>query len=146
MQSRAIGNEYRTTLVCVDTYDQQVMAGRIYNPFCAGLHFHSTIDFLEQMEELLNEMGCPQPFMSGRRFSGPPGRTPAPHGEEYLPEGECATFTVRVIFRQNASWQGSLTWLEGEKEANFRSVLELLRLMDSVLSENALKPKSVSIG
>ena len=146
MQSRVIGNEYRTTLVCVDTYDQQVMAGRIYNPFCEGLHFHSTIDFLVQMEKLLNEMGCPQPFMSARRFSRPPGSTPPSPSEKCLHECECATFTVRVIFRQNASWQGSLAWLEGEMEENFRSVLELLRLMDSVLSENTLKSKNVSIG
>jgi hypothetical protein len=40
---------------------------------------------------------------------------------------------VRVLFRQNASWQGSLTWLEEGKEESFRSVLELLLLMHSAL-------------
>ena len=41
---------------------------------------------------------------------------------------------MRVIFRQNASWQGSVTWLEEEKEENFRSVLELVLLMHSATS------------
>ena len=32
-----------------------------------------------------------------------------------------------------ATWQGNLHWLEGDKESAFRSELELLSLMDSVL-------------
>ena len=44
------------------------------------------------------------------------------------------TFAVRILFRQNASWQGSVTWLEGNREESFRSVLELIFLMDSALS------------
>ena len=60
---------------------------------------------------------------------------------EKLPEGDAhtgalATFAVRLIFRQNASWQGSITWLEGEAEQSFRSVLELTLLMDSALMES----------
>ena len=47
--------------------------------------------------------------------------------------GEAATFALRILFRQNASWQGSITWLEGEAEQSFRSVLELILLMDSAL-------------
>ena len=47
--------------------------------------------------------------------------------------GELATFAVRIIFRQNASWQGSVVWLEGEREESFRSALELVLLMDSAL-------------
>lgn len=50
-------------------------------------------------------------------------------------EGKRATFALRVLFRQNASWQGSVTWLEGGQEESFRSVLELLMLMNSALTE-----------
>jgi len=41
---------------------------------------------------------------------------------------------VKVLFRQNASWQGSIAWLEGKREESFRSVLELLLLIDSAVS------------
>ena len=47
-----------------------------------------------------------------------------------------ATFAVRVLFRQNASWQGEVTWLEGKREESFRSVLELILLMDGALQES----------
>jgi hypothetical protein len=38
-----------------------------------------------------------------------------------------------VLFRQNASWQGSITWMEGKQEQSFRSALELIFLMNSAL-------------
>ena len=47
--------------------------------------------------------------------------------------GELATFAVRVLFRQNTSWQGSITWCEGKREEPFRSVLELILLMSTAL-------------
>ena len=46
-----------------------------------------------------------------------------------------ATFRVSVLFRQNASWQGTLLWTERAVDAQFRSVLELIRLLDSALTE-----------
>ena len=46
---------------------------------------------------------------------------------------EKPTFIVKVQYRQNASWQGSIRWLERDTEKNFRSTLELIRLMDSAV-------------
>ena len=48
--------------------------------------------------------------------------------------GKLATFALRILFRQNASWQGSVTWLEGGQEQSFRSVLELVMLFSNALS------------
>lgn len=133
MQERATGNEFRTSVVCVDAYDAQVMTGRIYNTFCEGICFQSTMDFLARMEGLLNSMRCPQPFMTKRSISESPDR-PVPQPLDLrTQEGACATFAIRIMFRQNASWQGTVTWLEGERTENFRSALELLLLMDGVL-------------
>jgi hypothetical protein len=50
-----------------------------------------------------------------------------------------ATFFVRIIFRQNASWQGSVLWLEGQREQRFRSALELIFLLDNALRSAAEK-------
>lgn len=41
------------------------------------------------------------------------------------------TFLVQVQKRQNATWQGQITWMEEKKTVPFRSELELLRLIDS---------------
>ena len=54
-------------------------------------------------------------------------------------EGKLGTFALRVLFRQNASWQGSVTWLEENREESFRSALELIWLIDSALRESAEK-------
>ncbi|MBQ2819515.1 MAG: hypothetical protein IKM67_05230 [Clostridia bacterium] len=48
-------------------------------------------------------------------------------------KGRLATFSIRLMFRQNASWQGSVSWLEGSSEETFRSALELIFLMKSAL-------------
>ncbi|NLC78547.1 MAG: hypothetical protein GX683_02310 [Ruminococcaceae bacterium] len=46
-----------------------------------------------------------------------------------------ATFVVTVLYRQNATWQGTLKWLEGGREEKFRSALELIKLMDSAVED-----------
>ena len=38
------------------------------------------------------------------------------------------------MFRQNATWQGSLLWADEGMEAHFRSVLEVINLMNSALT------------
>lgn len=43
--------------------------------------------------------------------------------------GSRATFVVRVLFRENATWQGTVTWKEKRRQVNFRSFMELLLLM-----------------
>ena len=45
------------------------------------------------------------------------------------------TFIIEVNDTQNQSWQGSIEWVQGQKKQAFRSVLELLKLMDSALNE-----------
>lgn len=134
MPMKQWGNAYRTTVVCVDSYDEHVLRGRLYNPHQPeGIAFRSVMEFLLRMEDLLDDMHFPQSFSAVRSFGAPPERTAASPPAAERQEGQCATFAVRVLFRQNASWQGSLTWLEEGKEESFRSVLELLLLMHSAL-------------
>ena len=42
-------------------------------------------------------------------------------------------FVITITHRQNATWQGSVTWVEENRTQSFRSALELLRLMDSAV-------------
>ena len=134
MQRKMWGNEYRSTRVCIDKYTGRVPVGRFYNQYCPeGVRFKGLVELLEKMEDMLNRMQFPQSFVQVRSFTEAAvseGRAP----DKIAPqEGACATFEVRLLFRQNASWQGSISWLEGGMEANFRSVLELISLMNSAL-------------
>ena len=47
------------------------------------------------------------------------------------------TFEITVRFRQNATWQGQITWAEKSMKQNFRSVLEMLKLIDEALAESS---------
>ncbi len=42
-------------------------------------------------------------------------------------------FLVHIMFRQNASWQGELQWLESDQKVYFRSLLELIELMQEAM-------------
>ena len=58
--------------------------------------------------------------------------------------GKKCTFEISVKFRQNATWQGTILWAERDLKQNFRSVLEMLKLMDEALSEGAEEMQEAS--
>ena len=56
------------------------------------------------------------------------------------------TLIVNMKCKQNHTWQGTVKWIEGQKEIPFRSALELIKLMDSAMEladeeENTEEPK-----
>ncbi|SFB03084.1 hypothetical protein SAMN05216249_10774 [Acetitomaculum ruminis DSM 5522] len=53
------------------------------------------------------------------------------------------SFVINVRSQENHTWQGTISWVEGKKQVNFRSALELMRLMDSVLSDDTEKGESL---
>ena len=131
------GEEYRTTFVCVDSYEHGVLRGRFYNPYTGnGQSFESLTDFLVKTEQMLDEMEFPKAFTVTRTFTMPPKR-PACAADAHCEQGKRATFALRILFRQNASWQGSVTWIENKQEQSFRSVLELIFLFDNALNQSA---------
>jgi len=46
---------------------------------------------------------------------------------------DIGTFVVRVMQHQNGTWQGKITWVDEDKSMNFRSVWEMVRLMEDGL-------------
>lgn len=134
MQKKVTENQYRTTMVCIDSYRDKILDGRFSNPYLDGMiPFYGLMQFILQMENLLDGMHFPQSFEESRVFTPVEQRTTRVDTRESAPEGKMATFAVKVLFRQNASWQGSVTWLDKGQEESFRSVLELALLMDSAL-------------
>ena len=133
MATRAWGAEYRTTTVCIDSYENNVPNGRFYNPYLpGGTTFRSMTQFLLEMEKALDAMDFPKAFTATRTF-GPISECGTGPPEPEYRQGAEATFVIRILFRQNASWQGAVTWLEGQQERSFRSVLELILLIDNAL-------------
>ncbi len=56
-----------------------------------------------------------------------------------LNDGGKETFAVRPMFRENHTLQGSVSWMEGRQQKNFRSFLELLFLILSAGGKQAKK-------
>ena len=46
------------------------------------------------------------------------------------------TFFIQILDQQHSSWQGSVTWLATKEKVHFRSAFELLKLIDSALSDD----------
>ncbi len=52
-----------------------------------------------------------------------------------------ADFLVRIVFRQNASWQGEVQWLNTGQKRCFRSFIELALLLHQSM-EKSVYPRS----
>ena len=123
----------RKTTVCIDSYTDGILRGRFYGPDGSAQAFPSLSRFLILMEDMLNFLNEPQSDTLHRSFAA----LLLPPGEGILwnsvRRGSRATFELQILFRQHTSWQGVLFWKEQHREQSFRSVLELILLMDSAL-------------
>ena len=126
--------DQNAVIVRITSYDHKRLKGVMISPKLEKpAAFHSLSQLLLSMEALMDQSNQPQRGEERRAF----GEYRPPREEEDAGAGEgreLASFQIRVLFRQNASWQGSLIWIDRQMEAQLRSVLELIRLMDSALS------------
>ncbi len=135
-------NEMCLSRICIDEYRDGEMGGRIYNryykePIC----FSNVVQLLKKLEAICDGFGCPQRTLKPRNFLGKGFSCVelAEKKEQAVPVpqedmGRLATFYVKVMFRKNASWQGNVQWVDAGEVENFRSVFELLMLMDGALA------------
>ena len=132
IQSRWV-HESRKTIVCIDSYENGIPTGRIYNTYAEPESFESLSQFLLKMEAMLEELQLPQSYTTPRSFCSTQLLQENTPPVSQIKKGRNATFELQVIFRQHTSWQGTIIWLDRHMEQSFRSVLELVLLMDSAL-------------
>ena len=51
---------------------------------------------------------------------------------------DSGTFIVKILNSDNSTWHGTITWIEKQKVQNFRSALELIKLIDGALDKKHL--------
>jgi len=107
------------TILCIDSYQNGVLQGRLYGPDSRARLFDSLSRFLVMMDTMLEEEFLPSYLPD------------SPSGS--IPKGNRATFELQILFCQHSSWQGAILWKEQRRRQNFRSVLELISLLDSAL-------------
>lgn len=140
------GEKYRSWVLCIDQYQDGVLRGRLYHPGTPhGESFRSLMELLVRMETLLDEMQFPQSFTAAREFELPARLSLRTGLDSELTVGALATFQVRILFRQNASWQGSVSWLDQQRQEHFRSALELVMLLHSALQPASAQEAEASL-
>ncbi len=137
---KTVPEDMKTSIIRVHSYQDKNLVGTFYNSYYGEeIAFGNLTRLLLLMEDLMDQMDSPQASIKSRRFGkGRKEQERASIGEQPLsmPHQEViATFKVKVIFRQGASWQGKLSWAETKEEVAFRSALELVKLMDSALPQ-----------
>ena len=133
--------------VCVDDITHGEVDGRLYHRFAVEpVNFNGVGELLTAMESLFNAINYPQASTEVRNFRSKRGAV-EPKKIEEKPEaivdgldvvnhrGEKASFVIQVLYRQNASWQGLIRWVEYDVTQEFRSALEFLKLIDSCVDE-----------
>ena len=131
----------KTILVCIDSYEDLNMKGLLYHSsFDDGKKFENLMQLLLMIEKILEDTGFPKSTTEKRRFYSFKSSTEESElGNKELDfqqlKGKVGTFKVKIMFRQYASWQGSVSWMEGNNTEPFRSALELLMLMNSALTD-----------
>ena len=131
-------------VLCIDRYEN-VLIGRFYHHFSAdAIRFDSETDMLLKMEGFYDDMKFPFPGNNERHFVErkeipvmKEEMTRVMEDEEMLDmHGDLGTFIIRVQHRQNSSWQGRITWVEEDKTLYFRSVWEMMKLIEEALKDH----------
>lgn len=129
--------------ICIDKNESNEKQGRFYHRYSAQPEVFTDLNsLLIKADRLMDKIDYPQASMRNRNFFDESkgikekGAEKVKTTDEILSEsGKKATFVVNVQYRQNATWQGKVLWAEAEKSCNFRSALELLKLIDGALDE-----------
>jgi len=141
---KACSSNVAKVKVTISSYVDGEINGQLSNAYDKKIYkFSSMWNMISIMDTVFDEYAFPQASHKIRSFTGREsaddmGKKVSP--VEASENGNAAihsraNFIIHVFYRQNATWQGEILWVEGKQEQKFRSVLEMLRLMGSVLEE-----------
>ena len=142
------------------SYGPGLIRGSLHSQYLeAPFEFFSFVRMIEKMEVIFDSSGFPEKFLLPRTFNNTKRSKIMREAERFeamndsvnptLNEenvGKKCTFEIMVRFRQNATWQGQILWAEKNLKQNFRSVLEMLKLMDEALLEGDAKREKLEWG
>lgn len=134
-------------LICVDDYGDGVLGGILYNQYIPKpIAFQGIVQLTGEMDKIFDMLSFPRASFAKRTFynkkpekdlfqqGGSVARNRRICTQDMLDQkGARGTFWVKVLFRQHASWQGTILWADKNKKQYFRSALEMIKLMDEAL-------------
>jgi len=130
--------------ICIDK-KEETTTGRIYNCYYQSpAKFEEVSELFFSMDKFFDKINFPQASLASRAFVEASKNSTESRKELKKvmsskdvknQKGAKGTFVVHVQYRQNSTWQGNVVWAERNISKNFRSALELLKLIDGALDE-----------
>ena len=129
-------------VLCIDRVSGDMIEGCFYHSYSTEpVPFAGTRELTLRMEKLYDYLHFPFPGTNQRSFftAEAPSRLTKERikimtDDELLTKhGDIGTFIVRVQHRQNSTWQGRITWMEENKTVQFRSVWEMIKLIEGAV-------------
>lgn len=148
--TRFFGVDFR---VCIDRIADGLTYGSVYSRCLnAPMPFTDLGRLLLRLDEVMDVRNFPQAFLKMRMFHQlEPDVKPVSEyalkyaavepGEEMSLDavaaayGEALTFSIHIVSRRSASWQGQLNYLDGVP-LPFESTLELLRMLNEAINDD----------
>lgn len=133
-------------VICIDRFAEGLSMGEFWHSYSKEpVHFRSFGHMVYLMEGLFDYLDFPRRANNVRSFQNEPTAYPKRKDREKVmadhdlleKHGYLETFIVRVQHRQNNTWQGRITWADKDKTVNFRSIWEMIHLMETAIYENA---------
>lgn len=126
-------SELRTVNLVIDSYEEKTMVGKLESPVWRNCkRFNGTTQLLMMVDQLLNTAEMESQSKVEEDICYGQNTWDDKHDDEPVP---LAQFSVRVLYSRDTSWKGTVYWLDNKAAAHFRSVCELLILLDGALCE-----------
>lgn len=147
----------RTSIIKIYKYENRDLCGTLENSCLPGkVCFQNSMQLIFLLEEMYDELNFPQASTETRSFISiqtnylltkqkvqqlrdQVAAARVKEKQVVLEQQESnetiplATFILSLQYRANSSWQGSISWKKMNYTVQFRSVLELLHLLDEAL-------------
>ena len=145
-------------VLCVNGSNEGDLSGVFYHSYSTeAVPFSGIGQMVLRMEKLYDYLRFPYPGTNSRTFGEEKKLTRMTEERKKImsddallsKHGDIGTFIVRVQHRQNSSWQGRITWMEEDKTVQFRSVWEMIKLIESavdLVSEPENAPEEAWLG
>ena len=145
-------------VLCVNGSNEGDLSGVFYHSYSTeAVPFSGIGQMVLRMEKLYDYLRFPYPGTNSRTFGEEKKLTMLTEERKKImsddallsKHGDIGTFIVRVQHRQNSSWQGRITWMEEDKTVQFRSVWEMIKLIESavdLVSEPENAPEEAWLG
>lgn len=133
------------------SYENGVVCGDLHSPVLKkSIQFHNLTELILIMDQIMQDFNIPPEDGKHRSFTSPNKSIHIrlnyqdlrqDNFEKYLnrslmyPKKSKDIFMVKVMYRQNNTWQGKITWLKTNRTRFFRSELELANLIYSVIDK-----------